>query len=98
MGGDVMEISISRQHRQLVAQAELCQKGIDRANLDTRTATFVAQLRRLDVIGPVGGKHRQRSEAIEDAGTVARSGEALQQLLQYKTGGDQHLARFDRAN
>ena len=95
MPGDVAKVSIGRQHRQIVAETELRQQRIDRTDLNAASPASVSQFGSFYVVAPVGNQQRQRREPIEDLRPVARSGEALQKLLQNEPGGDEFLAGFD---
>jgi hypothetical protein len=98
MPRDIVKVSVSSQHCEIVAQTELGQQLINRADLNSGAAALVPQFGRVHVITPVGNQQRQCSEAIEDLRSVSRSGEALQKLLQHQSGGHEFLAGFDRAD
>ena len=55
MPSDVAEIVVCREHRHVVANAELRQDGIDGADLDPCAATAIAQFSGLDVVFATGG-------------------------------------------
>ena len=65
-----------------MANAELREYGVYRANLQTCPPTAISQLRGLDVILPVGGQKRQRCEPGDDVFARSRARESLQQFLQ----------------
>ena len=92
---DIAKISVGRQHREVVAEADLCQQRIDGADLNAATSAFVSQFGRVYMVAPVGNQQRQRGEPIEDLRAVPWSGEALQKLLKHKPGGQEFLAGFD---
>lgn len=91
-----LKIPIARKHQQAVANAQLRQERIDRANLNAMAATRVAQRRGFDVIVPVGHEERKCGEPIENLRMRFGPGEALQQLLQYQTGRQDRLAALER--
>lgn len=95
MPGEVAKVSVGRQHRQIVAQTELRQQRIDRADLNAAAPASVSQFSSFCVVAPVGNQQRQRREPIEDLRPVARSGETLQKLLQNEPGSDEFLAGID---
>jgi len=96
MPSDVAEIVVCREHRHIVANAELRQQCIDRADLNSDAAAAVAQLRSLDVIAPIGNEQRQSRKPIEYPFAHSGAGKALHQFLQDQTGGEQSLAGLDR--
>ncbi len=98
VAGDARKIIVGRQHRQAMANAELRQERIDRSDLDAGTTTTVPQLRRSDVILAIRHKQRHRGKSIQNLRAGARSGKALQQLLEHEARGQQRIAGFDRAN
>jgi len=75
--GDVREIVVGGQHRQLVAQAQLRQKRVDGPDLHALSAAAVPQLGRVDVIVAIRHDERQRRKAFDDLGSAFGSGEAL---------------------
>ncbi len=73
-----LKIQIARQHQQPMADTQLRQERIDRANLNAVTAARIAQRRRFDVIGPIGHEEGKCGEPIQNLLTCLRSREALQ--------------------
>ena len=65
---DALKVVIARQHYQVVADAQLRQESIDRANLNAMTAACVADVSGFDVIGSI--RHEE-----------GKGGEPLQNLL-----------------
>jgi hypothetical protein len=61
-----------------VADAQLCQKGIDRATLNAMPAAHVAKCCGFDVIGSAGHEEGQCGEAIQNLLTRFWAREALQ--------------------
>ncbi|HVS64269.1 MAG TPA: hypothetical protein VMT85_12290 [Thermoanaerobaculia bacterium] len=60
-------------------------------------SALVADASGLDVIPPIGYDERQRREARDDRLVLARTAEALQQLLQQQARREDRLGR-DRAD
>ena len=98
MPGDIAEVVIGRQHREIVAETELRQQCIDGADLNASASAFVSQFGRVYMVAPVGNQERQRGEPIEDLRAVTRSGETLQQLLQNEPGGYEFVTGFNGAD
>lgn len=78
-----------------MANAELRQDGIDRANLQTGPTTAISQFRGSDMILPVRRQQRQRREPIDDVFPRSRTGEALQQFLQDQPRSQDRCATFE---
>jgi hypothetical protein len=95
---DTLKILIARQHQQAVADAQLRQERIDRANLNAMTTARVAKRRGFNMIGSVGHEEGKCGEPLQNLLTRFRSGEALQQLLQYQTCRQDRFAALDRLN
>jgi hypothetical protein len=68
--GNVREILVRGQHCQVVANAQLRQKRVDRPDLHALSAAAVPQLRRIDVIVAIRHDERQRGKAIDDLGAA----------------------------
>lgn len=66
MPSNVTKIPIRRQHREVMTHAELCQQGIDRADLYPGTPAAVTQRRSIDMILPIRYQKRQGREAPEN--------------------------------
>ena len=75
MPGDIAKVSVGRQHREVVAETELRQQRIDRADLNAATSAFASQFGGVHMVAPIGNQQRQRGEPIEDLAAVPRSGE-----------------------
>jgi hypothetical protein len=73
-----LKIPVTRKHQQAVADAQLRQERIDRANLNAMTAAGVAKHSGFDVIGSIGNEERQRGEPIQNLLTRFWAREALQ--------------------
>ena len=96
--GDITKVSVGGQHHEVVAETKLRQQRIDGAGLNAAAPAFVFQFGRVRVLTSVGNQHRQCGEPIEDLAAVARSGEALQKLLQNEASGHEFLAGLDSAD
>ncbi len=95
MSRHVAKVLVGRQHRQIVPNAKLRQQGVDRSDLDTAAATFVAQLRGVDMVAPIRNQQRQGGKSIHNSLAIPRSGKALQKLLQHQAGRENCLAGFE---
>jgi hypothetical protein len=73
-----LKIPIARKHQQAVANAQLRQQRIDRANLNAMTAAGVAKRCGFDVIGSIGHEEGKCGEPIQNLRTRFWSSEALQ--------------------
>jgi hypothetical protein len=93
-----LEIPITRKHQQAVANAQLRQKRIDRANLNAMTAARIAKRRGFNVISSIGHEQGKCGEPIQNLCTRFWSREALQQLLQYQPCGQHRFAALNRLN
>jgi hypothetical protein len=74
---DSLEILIARQHKQAVADAQLRQERIDRANLKAMTTAGVAKRRGVDVIGSIGHEEGKCGKPLQNLLTRFRSRESL---------------------
>ena len=93
-----LKIPITRQQQQAVADTQLRQERIDRANLNAMTTAGVAKRRRIDVIGSIGHEEGKCGEPIQNQLTRFWSREALQQLLQYQACRQDRFAVLNRLN
>jgi len=73
-----LKIPIARQHRQPMADTQLRQQCVDRADLNAMTTASIAKRRRFDVIGSIGHEEGECGEPIQDLLTCLWSREALQ--------------------
>ena len=64
--GDVPEIVVGCQHRQVMTYAQLSQQGIDRSHLHAASAAPIPQLRRADVIVAIGHQQGDGGKPVED--------------------------------
>jgi hypothetical protein len=63
---DTRKILIARQHQQAVADAQLRQERIDRANLNAMTTARVAKRRGFNMIGSVGHEEGKCGEPLQN--------------------------------
>jgi hypothetical protein len=73
-----LKIPITRKHQQAVADAQLRQERIDRANLNAMTTAGIAKRRGFDVIGSIRHEEGKCGEPIHNLLTRFWSREALQ--------------------
>src|SRR4051812_12437362 len=66
--GDAREILVGGQHREVMANAQLRQKRVDRPDLDALSAAVIPQLRRINVIVTIRHDERQRRKALQYLG------------------------------
>ena len=71
-------------------------EGIDRTDLNTSSTQRVAHARRSDVIFARGREVLQRRERFDDLRPGSFRDDALEQLLQDHSGGDDKLATGER--
>jgi hypothetical protein len=89
------KIFVRGQQCQCVTDTKLGEQGIYSTDLYTGTAALVAQFGRSDVILAIRIEKWQRAKAINKVFARTGSGESLQQLLQYQSSCDDHIAPFD---
>ena len=89
---DAAKIQITRQHKQAMANAQLRQERIDRANLNAMSAARVSKGRGFDVIGSIGHEDGKRGETVYYLLTCFRTGEPLEKLLQDQSCSQDRLA------
>ena len=90
------EIVVGCQQGQAVANAELRDHGIDRADLQAGAAAAIAQFRSIDVILPVRSQQRKRRKTVNDVLSRLRAGKSLQQFLQDETRDYDSFSTFQR--
>jgi len=73
-----LKIPITRKHQQAVADAQLRQERIDRANLNAMTTAVIAKRRGFGVIGSIRHEEGKCGEPIQNLLTRFWSREALQ--------------------
>ena len=71
--------------------AELGEKRVDGADLDTSLAALIAQGGRTDMVVPIRLKQRQSGKAFDDLGLRLGARETLQELLENQAGRDDDL-------
>ena len=84
--GDAGKVPIGREHRELVADTQLCEKRVDRADLNSAAPARGSEVGCVDVVSPIGHHERQSGKALHDALAGFRPGEALKQLLKDEAG------------
>lgn len=84
----MLEVPICAQHDKLIPQAKLRKQRIDRPDLQTSAPAIVAKFCSDDVIFALWNDQRQGNESIEDLLSGFGSVEALQNLLQDQTRGE----------
>lgn len=97
MLGDTVKIGVGGQHRQLEADAELCQERVDRSDLNAAPAAIVAKIRGRDVILAFGPQEWEGTETLDDRLASARPPKPLKQLLQDQPGGEHRLLPSEAA-
>jgi len=86
MPGNVREVAVGCQQRQIMADAQLGQQGIDSPDLYPPSAAIIPQFGGPDMIVAIGTQKRKRGKSIEYSAPSLRSREALQQFLKDKAG------------
>jgi hypothetical protein len=94
----MLEVLVRRQQHEIVPSTKLNEQGIDRADLDTVSATGVTNLGCLDVIFPIRLEECDGAEALDELGACLRPREALQKFLQDETGGEDLIGAEKRAS
>jgi hypothetical protein len=82
MPGGVGEVLVGGQERQLVADAELGEQGIDCSDLHASAAARRAECGGIDMILSFGLHERQRGKAVDDLSSRLGPRKPLQQLLE----------------
>jgi hypothetical protein len=84
---DWREVMVRRQQQQVMANAELGEQCVDRADLYARTSAPIAQVRRANVVVAIRDNERQCGELCDDVPGRAQPAEALQKFLHDESGG-----------
>ena len=92
MLGNPGEIRVAGEQRQLEANAELGEQGVDRPHLDPASSAVVAEVGGCDVIIPLWLQEGEGGEPLHDRFAGARSSEALKELLQDQAGREDGFA------
>jgi hypothetical protein len=95
---DALKVVIARQHHQVVADAQLRQESIDRANLNAMTAACVADVSGFDVIGSIRHEEGKGGEPLQNLLTRFGSRKPLQQLLQHQARRQDRFTVLNRLN
>ena len=90
--GEASEVSVRRQHGEIVTDAELREESVDRPDSDAAPAAGIAQGGCRDVVFPVGHEEGEGGEALDDAISRARPMEALKKFLENEARGEDGLA------
>ncbi len=98
MARQMVKIPIRCQHRQIVANAELREQGVDRPDLNAGAPTFVAKARRLDMILAIGRQQWEGGESFQQRAAGFRSLKPLQQFLEHQAGHYDSFAAVDCLN
>lgn len=88
------EVLICRQHREIMADAQLGQQRIDRAHLHASSPAAIPQFRRLDMIVAIRHQQGDRRKTVQKLIAALWSCEALKEFLQHKAGRQKSLAAF----
>jgi len=91
------EIPVGCKHHQIMTDAQLRQKRIDRSDPQAGASTAISQRRGLDMIFAVRRQEWKRGESIRDLLLGAWSDEALQELLEHEAGCYDLLSNLDRS-
>lgn len=91
--GNGCEVFVCGKHRQVVADAQGRQQGVDGRHLQAFAPASVSQVGRLDVVVAPGNQEREGGEAVDYLVTQSRSGKALEEFLQNQSGREDRLAR-----
>jgi hypothetical protein len=77
-----------------MADAQLCEHGVDRPDLHAAASARVPNAGSGDVVLTIGLDQRQGGEALDDLRLGLRAGKALQNFLQHETGRDHKIVAF----
>jgi hypothetical protein len=93
--GYMSEVLVGRQHRQVMAYAQLSQKRVDCSDLHAISAAMISQLRRPDVVVAIRYQQRHRRKSIQDLIAASRPREALKQFLENQARRQKRFTVFD---
>ena len=82
MPAGVGEILVRGEQRQLVADTDLGDQGVDRSDLHAAAAAGCAECSGVDMVLSIGLYQRQRGKAIDDLWARLGAGKTLQQFLE----------------
>ena len=94
---DPLEVRVCREHRELVANAELGDEGVDRADLDAASAAGVSQLGRANVVLAVGNQQGKGGEPLDDPVPRVRAAKALKEFLKHQARGEDRVTGLEGA-
>jgi hypothetical protein len=72
--GETGEVSVRRQHGEIMPNTELREESVDRPDLHAASAAGVSKSGRRNVVIPVGHEKRQGCETFDDVIARTRSG------------------------
>ncbi len=89
----MLEIPVSTEHHELVPNAKLREKRIDRSDLKAAAAALVTKVCSSNVIFALGHDQWKGSESIQDLRSRFRAAESLEKFLKNQASGkDRSLA------
>ena len=94
---DPLEVRVCSEHCELVANAELGEQGVDRADLYAASAAGVSQLGRLNVVLAVGNQQGKGGKPLDDPVPRARAVETLKELLKDDARREDRVTGLERA-
>jgi hypothetical protein len=66
MRSSELEVVVGAQERQMVANAQLSEERVDRANLDACSAAFVSEISGCDMVFAIRLQQGKRCESFDD--------------------------------
>ncbi|HEY2093371.1 MAG TPA: hypothetical protein VGJ81_15940 [Thermoanaerobaculia bacterium] len=82
----MLKIPVRAEHHQVVSDAKLREERIDRSDLESAAAAFIAKVRGGDVVLALRHDERQRGEPLEDLCSRLRAAESLEKFLEDQAG------------
>jgi hypothetical protein len=95
MRGHAAKIAVGRQHGQVVSNAQLREKNVDRAHLNPIPSASIPQFSGVDVVVTTRDHQRHGRESSLNLLPRFRPREALQKLLYHETCAYNNLAAVD---
>jgi len=84
--GGEFEVVVGTEKRQVVPNAQLSKQRVDCADLNSRSATGVAEFGGCNMVFAIRLQQWKRCEALNDLCSGLRSGESLKQFLENQPG------------
>jgi hypothetical protein len=84
----MLKVHVGTQHHEVVPDAKLREKCIDRSDLKAAPAALIAKLRGGSVVFALWHDERQMSEPNEDLRSRFRAVESLEKFLKNQSGGE----------